>query len=98
MTTALLVPLALGTVGWFGLIIIGLVAGAIAKAILPGKDPMGWIVSLILGVVGALVGGWIGNFLGIGARGFWNPITWILAIVGCIVVLAIYGLITKKRV
>lgn len=97
MTTALLVPLALN-VGWFGLIIIGLIAGAIAKAILPGKDPVGWIISLILGVIGALIGGWIGSLFGVQGHGFFSLWTWILAIIGCIVVLAIYGLITKKRV
>lgn len=97
MTTALLVPLALN-VGWFALIIIGLIAGAIAKAILPGNDATGWIVSLILGVVGALVGGWIGSLFGVQGSGFFSLWTWILAIVGCIVVLAIYGLITKRRV
>ncbi len=97
MDTALLVPLALN-VGWFGLIVIGLIAGAIAKAILPGKDPMGWVLSLILGVIGALVGGWIGGLIGVQGGGFWSLWTWILAIVGCIVVLFIYGLITKKRV
>lgn len=95
--TELLVPLALN-VGWFGLIIIGLVAGAIAKAILPGNDPTGWVVSLILGVVGALVGGWIGSLFGIQGHGFFSLWTWILAILGCIIVLFIYGLITKKRV
>ena len=98
MTTALLVPLAALNTNWIGIIIIGLVAGAIAKAILPGKDPMGWIVSLILGVVGAFVGAWIGSLVGVQGGGFFSLWTWILAIVGCIVVLAIYGLITKKRV
>ena len=97
MITATLVPLALNT-NFIGLIIIGLIAGAIAKAVLPGKDPIGWILSLVLGVVGALVGGWIGSLIGLEGAGFWHPWTWVLAIIGCIVVLAIYGMLTKKRV
>ena len=97
MDTAILVPQADNT-NFIGLIVIGLIAGAIAKAILPGKDSVGWILSLVLGVVGALVGGWIGSLIGMEGAGFWHPWTWVLAIIGCIVVLAIYGLVTKKRV
>lgn len=97
MTVETLVPLALNT-NFIGLIIIGLIAGAIAKAILPGKDRVGWLLSLVLGVVGALVGGWIGSLIGMEGQGFWHPWTWVLAILGCIIVLAIYGMITKKRV
>lgn len=97
MTSALLVPMALN-VGWLGLIVIGLIAGAIAKAILPGNDPTGWVLSLILGIIGALLGGWIGSLFGIQGHGFFSLWTWILAIIGCIVVLLIYGLIARKRV
>ena len=83
----------MGILGW---IVLGLVAGAIAKAILPGRQAGGWIATLILGVVGALLGGFIGSAIfGIGLENFWSLQTWIVAIVGAIVVLLIYGLVTR---
>jgi len=79
-------------------IILGLIAGAIAKAILPGKQGGGWIATLVLGVVGALVGGWIGTAIfGVGLEEFWSLESWLLAIGGAIVVLLIWGLITGSR-
>lgn len=83
----------MGILGW---IVLGLIAGAIAKAILPGRQGGGWIATLILGVVGALLGGFIGSAIfGIGLEEFWSLQTWIVAIVGAIVVLLIYGLVTR---
>ena len=83
----------MGIIGW---IVLGLVAGAIAKAILPGTQGGGWIITLVLGVVGALLGGFIGSAIfGIGLEGFFSIQTWLLAIGGAIVVLLIYGLITR---
>ena len=83
----------MGILGW---IVLGLVAGAIAKAILPGRQAGGWIATLILGVVGALLGGFIGSAIfGIGLENFWSLQTWIVAILGSIVVLLIYGLFTR---
>jgi len=83
-------------VGILGWIVLGLIAGAIAKAILPGRQGGGWIATLLLGVVGALVGGFIGSAIfGIGLETFWSLETWIVAILGSILVLAIYGLITR---
>ena len=83
----------MGIIGW---IILGLAAGAIAKAILPGTQGGGWIITLVLGVVGALLGGFIGSAIfGIGLENFWSLQTWIVAIVGAIVVLLIYGLVTR---
>lgn len=79
-------------------IILGLIAGAIAKAILPGEQGGGWIATLVLGVVGALVGGWIGTAIfGVGLEEFWSLESWLLAIGGSIVVLLIWGLITGSR-
>lgn len=79
-------------------LILGLIAGAIAKLILPGKQGGGWIVTLLLGVVGALLGGWLGSVLfGVGLEEFWDLSTWLLAIGGAIVVLLIYGLIVGRR-
>ncbi|GLI27906.1 membrane protein [Agromyces rhizosphaerae] len=84
--------------GFFAFLILGLIAGAIAKLILPGKQGGGWFITLLLGVVGALLGGWLGSVLfGIGLENFWSWQTWIVAILGSIVVLLIFGLFTRKR-
>ncbi|THG33816.1 GlsB/YeaQ/YmgE family stress response membrane protein [Glaciibacter flavus] len=84
--------------GFFAFLILGLIAGAIAKLILPGKQGGGWLITLLLGVVGALLGGWLGSVLfGVGLQDFWNLSTWLLAIGGSIVVLLIYGLIVNSR-
>jgi uncharacterized membrane protein YeaQ/YmgE (transglycosylase-associated protein family) len=78
-------------------LLLGLIAGAIAKAILPGKQGGGWFITLILGVVGALLGGWLGGLLfGIDMAEFWSISTWLTAIVGSIIVLLIYGLFTRN--
>lgn len=77
-------------------LILGLIAGAIAKLILPGRQGGGWLITLLLGVVGALLGGWIGSLIfGVGLEEFWDLSTWLLAIGGAIIVLLIYGLITR---
>jgi uncharacterized membrane protein YeaQ/YmgE (transglycosylase-associated protein family) len=83
----------MGIIAW---IILGLAAGAIAKAILPGTQGGGWIITLILGVVGAILGGFLGSAIfGVGLEGFFDITTWLLAIGGAIVVLLIYGLVTR---
>jgi uncharacterized membrane protein YeaQ/YmgE (transglycosylase-associated protein family) len=82
---------------FLGFLLLGLIAGAIAKAILPGKQGGGWFITLLLGVVGALLGGWIGGALfGVGYEGFFSLESWLIAIVGSIVVLLIYGLIVGR--
>lgn len=84
--------------GWFSFIILGLIAGAIAKLILPGKQGGGWIATLILGLIGALIGGWLaGLIFNIGYDDFWSIQSWLIAILGAIVVLLIWGFITKSR-
>ena len=83
----------MGIIGW---IVLGLAAGAIAKAILPGSQGGGWVITLVLGVVGALLGGFLGSAIfGVGLEGFFDITTWLLAIGGAIVVLLIYGLVTR---
>lgn len=83
--------------GILAFLILGLIAGAIAKAILPGRQGGGWIATLILGVVGAIVGGWLGSLLfGADIGAFFSLETWLLAIGGSILVLLIYGLIVGR--
>ena len=83
--------------GFFAFLILGLIAGAIAKAILPGTQGGGIFITLLLGVVGAILGGWIGGMLfGTGINEFFSLSTWLLAIGGAIIVLLVYGMITKR--
>lgn len=83
--------------GFLGFLLLGLIAGAIAKLILPGKQGGGWLVTLLLGVVGALLGGWIGSAIfGVGVDSFFEISSWLLAIGGSIIVLLIYGLIVGR--
>lgn len=82
----------------FGWILIGLIAGALAKAILPGRQGGGWFATLLLGVVGAIVGGFIGSVIfGGGLQEFWSLKTWLLATGGSVLVLLVWGMITNKR-
>ena len=82
-------------IGW---IIFGLIAGAIAKLIMPGRDPGGWIVTMLLGIVGAVVGGWIGHAIwgSPGVNG-WDFGSFGLAILGAIILLAIYRMVVGRR-
>jgi len=83
--------------GIIGYLLLGLIAGAIARAILPGRQAGGWVITLILGVVGALLGGFIGQAIfGVSMKGFFHLSTWILAIVGSLIVLVIYGAIRGR--
>ena len=76
-------------------IIIGLIAGALAKLIMPGDDPGGIIVTILIGIVGAFVGGFLTSLVGIGSGGFiW---TIIVATVGAIILLAIYRAVIGGR-
>lgn len=79
-------------------LILGLIVGAIAKAILPGRQSGGILITMLLGVVGALIGGWIGGAIfGVGLENFWSLQTWLVAIVGSLVVLGIYGAVVRRR-
>lgn len=84
--------------GIFSWIILGIIAGALAKLILPGKQGGGIIVTMILGIVGALLGGWVAKLLDLGRINAWyDPVTIITAVIGSIIVLLIYGLIVGRR-
>ncbi|MBT2593705.1 GlsB/YeaQ/YmgE family stress response membrane protein [Arthrobacter sp. ISL-72] len=83
--------------GFLGFLLLGLIAGAIAKAILPGRQGGGWLVTLLLGVVGAILGGWIGSLIfGGGLGDFFDLRTWLLSILGAVIVLAIFGAVTRR--
>ena len=77
------------------MLIIGLIVGAIAKFLMPGKDPGGFIVTILIGIVGALVAGWLGQALGWYAQG--EPAGFIASVVGAILLLIVYRFLTKGR-
>jgi uncharacterized membrane protein YeaQ/YmgE (transglycosylase-associated protein family) len=81
--------------GWIAWIIIGAIAGAIAKAIMPGRDPGGCIVTILLGIGGAVLAGWLGNVLGWYKQG--QGAGFIAAILGAIIILFIWRLIAGRR-
>ena len=83
----------MGFIVW---IIFGLIAGAIAKLIMPGKDPGGFIVTIIIGILGAVVGGFIGNALGFGSVNGFNIGSFIIAILGAIVLLILYRIVRSR--
>jgi len=74
---------------------LGLVAGILAKMILPGKDPGGWIITILLGIGGAFVGGWAGSFFGMGSVGGFSLASVVTATVGAIILLVIYRMIRR---
>jgi uncharacterized membrane protein YeaQ/YmgE (transglycosylase-associated protein family) len=86
-------------VGIIAFIILGLLAGIIAKAILPGDDPGGLIVTTIIGVVGAILGGFLAGVLfdADPLDEFFDVSTWLTAIVGAIILLIIYRLVVGRR-
>ena len=78
---------------------VGLVAGALAKWVMPGPDPGGVIVTILIGIVGAFIGGWIFELIGIKPRtGDLGLISILTATLGAIVLLAIYRLLTRRTV
>ncbi|GGP79122.1 MULTISPECIES: GlsB/YeaQ/YmgE family stress response membrane protein [Streptomyces] len=86
----------MGIIAW---ILIGLLAGAIAKALMPGKDPGGCLITMLLGIAGGLLGGWLGKVIfGVDSiDGFFSLSTWIAAVVGSVILLVLYRLIAGNR-
>jgi uncharacterized membrane protein YeaQ/YmgE (transglycosylase-associated protein family) len=84
-----------GIIGW---IVLGLLAGAIAKLIMPGDDPGGIIVTTLIGIAGAIVGGLIASALDIGDLDeFFDVGTWLIAIAGSLLLLFVYRLVVGSR-
>ena len=86
----------MGIIGW---IVLGLIAGVIAKAILPGDDPGGFIVTIIIGIVGAILGGFLAQALfNVDSMDeFFDVSTWLTAIIGAVILLVLYRLVTGRR-
>ncbi len=85
----------MGIIAW---IVLGLIAGVLAKLILPGDDPGGIIVTIIIGIVGGLLGGFIANLLGFGGVTGLNVGSILWAILGSIILLAIYRVVANRTV
>ena len=81
-----------GILGW---IVFGLIIGALAKLVMPGRDPGGYIATILLGIAGAVIGGWLGRTLGLYAPG--EPAGFIMALIGAVLLLAIYRFIVTSR-
>lgn len=79
--------------GFFGYIIGGAIIGVLARLLKPGADPMGWIVTILLGIVGAVIGGQVSVMLGITS----TIMMWVIAILAAIVLLFLYEMMRKKR-
>ena len=79
---------------WLWTIIIGLIVGAVAKLLMPGKDPGGFIITMLLGIAGSLVGTWLGRAVGWYQEG--ESAGFIMSVIGAIILLAIYHLVRRR--
>jgi len=80
-------------------IVFGLIAGAVAKMLTPGRDPGGCIITMLIGVAGALLGGFVGNLLGFGGlTGAFDLRSFLIAVAGSVVLLVIYRALAGRRV
>ena len=84
----------MGALSW---IILGLIAGALAKAIRPGKDPQGCFFTIFIGIMGAVIGGWVATLFGWGRVNGFNLYSLLVATVGAIIFLAIWAAIMRKK-
>jgi uncharacterized membrane protein YeaQ/YmgE (transglycosylase-associated protein family) len=84
------------TVGIFTWIILGLVVGIIAKMLMPGNDPGGFVVTILLGIAGALLGGFLGTYFGAGDVTGFNMVSLALAVGGALILLVLYRLIVRR--
>ena len=79
-------------IGW---VFFGLVVGIVGKLLTPGRDPGGFILTIILGIAGALIGGFLGQSLGLYREG--EPVGFIMAVVGSVILLLLYRMFTRNR-
>jgi uncharacterized membrane protein YeaQ/YmgE (transglycosylase-associated protein family) len=82
----------MAVIGW---IVFGLIVGALAKLVMPGRDPGGIVVTMLLGIAGALLGGFIGR-----AMGFYGPgeaAGWVMSFLGAVVLLVLYRMMVRRR-
>lgn len=82
----------MGVIGW---IIFGLIVGIVAKFLMPGRDPGGFVITAIIGIVGALLGGYLGRAIGWYREG--DPVGFVMAVIGSIILLALYRMIVERR-
>lgn len=82
----------MGILSW---IVMGLLAGVVAKLIMPGKDPGGWIVTILIGIVGGFLGGFIGSQIGFGGIDGFSLKSFLLAVGGSLILLIVYRLVKK---
>jgi uncharacterized membrane protein YeaQ/YmgE (transglycosylase-associated protein family) len=82
----------MGVIGW---IFFGLVVGIVAKFLMPGRDPGGFVITAIIGIVGALLGGYLGRAIGWYQEG--DPVGFVVAVIGSIILLALYRLLVGRR-
>ncbi len=76
-------------------LVFGLIVGALARVVVPGKDPGGWIVSMVLGVVGSFLGAFLGRALSIYREG--EPAGFVMSLLGAIIVVVAYHAIARRR-
>ena len=82
----------MGILGW---ILFGLIVGALAKLVMPGRDPGGIIVTMLLGIAGAVLGGFVGRALGMYGEG--EPAGFVMAFIGAVILLLLYRMIAGRR-
>jgi uncharacterized membrane protein YeaQ/YmgE (transglycosylase-associated protein family) len=83
--------LHMGIIGW---IVFGLIVGVVAKLLTPGRDPGGFFVTIILGILGAVLGGYLGRALGWYQEG--DPVGFVVAVIGSIILLVLYRLVSRR--
>jgi uncharacterized membrane protein YeaQ/YmgE (transglycosylase-associated protein family) len=82
----------MSVLGW---ILFGLVVGIVARFLMPGRDPGGFVITIVLGIVGALLGGWIGRAAGWYQQG--DPVGFLMAVIGAIILLVLYRMFAGRR-
>ena len=83
----------MGVLGW---IVFGLIVGIVAKFLMPGRDPGGFIITILIGIAGALVGGYVGQAVGWYGEG--DPVGFLMAVLGSIILLALYRMLARRSV